>query len=130
MALLRVLKEHIRQLSDELGGMAKQGGGDITEQFVHSFLRPYGLERAATPLFVAEVEKLKDVKVKAPSILAKCGAIQRPLLLPFVLLAAAEPEKPRRRHKEVRGRIGPKKFRAPQRRLEIENEPQRDVPSQ
>jgi hypothetical protein len=53
---------------------------------VNSFLRPYGLDQPATPIFVAEVEEMEDLTVEGPSLSARLGWIQRPLLLPLVVL--------------------------------------------
>ena len=75
------LEEHICQLSKELDAAA-----DRTSGFVNSFLRPYGLDQPATPIFVAEVEEMEDLTVEGPSLSARLGWIQRPLLLPLVVL--------------------------------------------
>jgi len=97
------LEEHVRQLADELGKSTSQSGGnDRTRHFVRSFLRPYGLDQAATPRFVTEVEGLEGLPVEARSFAAKWGWTQRPLLLPFVALAAFYDEASVRRRKERR----------------------------
>ncbi len=92
------LEEHVRQLAEEL-----DQGSDQTTQFVNSFLRPYGLDQPATPRFVSEIEALEGLRVKGPSLVANCGLVQRPLLLPFVLLAALYGG-PRVRPRRERGR--------------------------
>jgi len=75
------LEEHICQLGKELDGTA-----DRTSGFVNSFLRPYGLDQPATPIFVAEVEEMEDLAVEGPSLSAWLGWIQRPFLLPLIAL--------------------------------------------
>lgn len=97
------LEEHLSQLGEELeNGAGQTSGSDRTRHFVGSFLRPFGLDQAATPRFVAEVEGLKDLRVKRPSFAARWGWLQRPLLLPFVALAALYDEASVRRRRERR----------------------------
>jgi stage V sporulation protein SpoVS len=51
------LDEHVRQLADALGPGAAQVD-QAGRAFVREFLRPHGLEIAATPIFVDEIERL------------------------------------------------------------------------
>ena len=77
------LEEHLQQLSQEVGA-----GPSSTAEFVHTFLRPYGLDQASTPIFVAHVEDMEDLAVEGQSVTTKLGWMLRPLLLPLVLLDA------------------------------------------
>jgi hypothetical protein len=77
------LEEHIQQLREEF-----ESNDDQTSLFVGSFLRPCGIDQPATPVFVAEVEEMKDLVVEGPSLCARLGWIQRPLLLPLVAVVS------------------------------------------
>lgn len=76
------LDEHLQQLSGELDAPTS------TTRFVQSFLRPHGLNEAATPIFVANVEDMEDLAVEGGTATASLGWFLRPLLLPVVLLNA------------------------------------------
>ncbi len=97
------LDEHVMQLADEIG---RSETNDSAKRFVLTFLRPYGLDQAATPRFVAEVEKLEGEAVEGPSLVARSGFVQRPLLLPFVALAARYDKDAIRRRYEQRNQRG------------------------
>ena len=79
LGVSRDFEEHIAQLGEELNGSK-----DTTSGFVSSFLRPYGIDMPATPIFVAQVEKMEGLPVDGPSLCARLGWLQRWLLLPLV----------------------------------------------
>ncbi len=54
--------EHVRQLDASL---AKADAGEV-KPFVREFVRPHGLDVAATPLFVELVESMRDLRTSAP----------------------------------------------------------------
>ena len=53
----RTLEEHVEQLRRSLG---EDGPDARTRAFVESFIRPYGLDRAGTPIFADEIEQLAE----------------------------------------------------------------------
>jgi hypothetical protein len=58
--LLRVardLDEHVRQLSESVRGGYPDGAN---RSFVEAFVRPHGIEHAATPRFIAAIEQLAE----------------------------------------------------------------------
>lgn len=56
LRVARSLEEHVPLLA---GSLAAAGGGDPrAEQFAAGFVRPYGLEQAATPRFVESIERI------------------------------------------------------------------------
>jgi hypothetical protein len=89
LSVAETLEAHICQLSAELAHRGDHSeSSDLIKRFVGSFLRPYGLDQAATPRFVFEIEKMEGLIADDLSLVAKCGWLQRVLLLPFVLMAA------------------------------------------
>jgi hypothetical protein len=56
--------DHIRQLSERLRDSAEAHAE--TQRFVSHFVRPYGLDRPATPIFVDRVERLAAAPAPAP----------------------------------------------------------------
>lgn len=58
------LGEHIDKLSSAIGSHEPKGA---TAAFVREFIRPYGRDRAATPLFVDAVESAADLEVVSAS---------------------------------------------------------------
>ena len=61
----RTLDEHAAQLGEAVRGA--DGGAKRAAAFVAEFVRPYGLDVAATPLFVDEVERLAAADAPAPA---------------------------------------------------------------
>jgi hypothetical protein len=84
--LLRVASgfdEHLRMLADSLAG---DGGGDArAQQFAQAFIRPFGVEQAATPRFVDAIEQVATLPAPAPE---NTGAAPVLLRLPLYPLAA------------------------------------------
>jgi hypothetical protein len=101
LGVAETLDDHICQLSAELACRGSHAS-DLTKRFVGSFLRPYGLNQAATPRFVLELEKMDGLIDDKLSLVAKFGWLQRILLLPFVLIAAVY-DKPSGRRSSGRG---------------------------
>jgi hypothetical protein len=77
------LEEHIRQLSERLRD--PRAARAETERFVASFIRPHGLERPATPIFAAAIERL----AAAPAPRAETPPAWAYALRPLILAAAA-----------------------------------------
>jgi hypothetical protein len=59
------LEEHVGQLAHVVAGDESDARG--RRQFVESFVRPHGLDRAATPIFADAVEELARLPVARPS---------------------------------------------------------------
>jgi len=95
------LPEHVRQLSERMADV--EGARAETARFVSSFLRPGGLDRPATPLFVNAIEQLGAAPAPKPAPAPAWSAALRPLLL-----AAASVQ--------IAARAAPKKHRIPGRR--------------
>jgi hypothetical protein len=74
-------EEHIEQLREEL-----DRGYDRTGSFVASFLRPDGIGQPATPIFVDAIEAMEGLEAERLSWCARLGWMQRPFILPLVLL--------------------------------------------
>jgi hypothetical protein len=60
--------EHLQKLNDTLSRPRQ----DVVKPFIKAFVRPHGLEVAATPLFVEQVEAMSGLKVRQarPDLLA------------------------------------------------------------
>jgi len=76
------LDEHVSQLSARLADI--EGARAETGRFVASFIRPHGMDRPATPIFVDVVERLGD----APAPAVQTPPLWAPLLRPIVLAGA------------------------------------------
>jgi hypothetical protein len=82
--LLRVahgIDEHLRQLSDALGGAAPDRRG-----FIEAFVRPRGLGAAATPVLVESIEQLGASAASPARSTPFWTYLPRPLLLPLIWL--------------------------------------------
>jgi hypothetical protein len=82
--LLRVahtLEEHAEQLAEALADA--DDGRRPSAVFVEEFVRPHGLETAATPLFVKEVEQLAEAAAPRPRRTPAPLLPLRPLLAPL-----------------------------------------------
>lgn len=82
----RTLEENERQLSSILAGDAANA---YNESFVEEFLRPHGLDRPATPIFVDELERVAAVAPGPRRRLTPLWALIRLLVRPLARRAAA-----------------------------------------
>jgi hypothetical protein len=73
------IDEHVRQLSDWLRDPAAAQAE--TQRFIASFIRPHGVDRPATPVFVDAVERLAAAPPPPPQPAPSWGFAVRPLLL-------------------------------------------------
>jgi hypothetical protein len=80
----RALDEHLDQLA--AGVERSDAEAARRRAFVHAFVRPHGLERPATPLFVDALEALADARV-SPSVPPAWAAPLRAALYPLALAA-------------------------------------------
>ena len=78
------IEEHVRQLSERL--QDPEAARAETQRFVGSFIRPHGLDRPATPIFVDAIEKLGARTAPAAEGAPAWAYAVRP-----VVLAAAAP---------------------------------------
>jgi len=76
------IAEHVRQLSDRLRD--PEGARAETQRFIASFIRPHGIDRPATPIFVDAIERL----AAAPAPRPEAAPAWRYLLRPVILGAA------------------------------------------
>jgi hypothetical protein len=83
LSVSRALDEHGEQLAHAVAG--EDGGGARSEAFVAEFVRPFGREVAATPLFVDEIERLAESAAPRPQ---RTPASLRPLRALLAPLAA------------------------------------------
>jgi hypothetical protein len=87
--LLRVaetLPEHVRQAAEAISGDDDAAGR--AARFVAAFVRPYGLEVPATPIFVDEVERLAALGPAVPRRTPRGLLPLRPLLRPLAARSA------------------------------------------
>jgi hypothetical protein len=85
VSVARTLEEHAGQLESAIAGA--DDGRARSESFVREFVRPHGLDRAATPLFVDEVERLAARPVARPRRTPGLLLPLRPLLTPLAARA-------------------------------------------
>jgi hypothetical protein len=78
------VEEHVSQLSDRLRD--PEGAHAEARRFIGSFIRPHGIDRPATPIFVDAVERLGAASAPSPQHAPTWGYFLRP-----VVLAAAVP---------------------------------------
>ena len=78
------IEEHVRQLSDRLRD--PEGARAETQRFITSFIRPHGIDRPATPIFVDAIERLAAAPAPRPEAAPAWRYALRP-----VILAAAVP---------------------------------------
>jgi hypothetical protein len=83
LRLAATLDEHVGQLAGRLEDPA--GSFEETQRFVRSFVRPHGLDRPATPVFVDALEDLAAQPAPRPVGLP----VWAPLLWPVLWMAAA-----------------------------------------
>ena len=77
------IDEHVRQLSDRLRDPAAAQAE--TQRVIGSFIRPHGIDRPATPVFVDAIERLAAAPAPQPSPAPWWGFAARPLLLAAAL---------------------------------------------
>lgn len=73
------IDEHVRQLSDRLRD--PDAARAETQRFIGSFIRPHGIDRPATPVFVDAIERLAAAPAPAPEPPPAWGFALRPLVL-------------------------------------------------
>jgi hypothetical protein len=86
----RTLDEHVHHLAEVLSGV--DAGAAAREAFVRSFVRPHGIDAAASPRFAAEIGRLAVSPSPVPRGDGIVAVVLRPaaLLLAFVARALAE----------------------------------------
>jgi hypothetical protein len=94
----RTMDEHLDQLVASLRGRADDS--ERNERFLRRFVRPFGLDVAATPRFVDAVEELVARPAPRPDRGPALGGAVRAAVRPLVALAARR-EDQARRTKEV-----------------------------
>ena len=87
----RTLAGHIEQINASLAEGASESAR--SRRFVEAFIRPGGIEVAATPVFVREVEALAGLNVQPVREPAGIGVL-RTVLAPLAALARAEAAAP------------------------------------
>jgi hypothetical protein len=95
----RSLDEHAAKLAAALDGRDPDPGRSA--RFVREFVRPRGLDRRATDVFVQELETLAALPAPEPTPVPKWTPLIRPVLQPFANAAA---ERMRRLEEESRRR--------------------------
>lgn len=101
----RTVDVHIRQLSTCLRNPADARAE--TQRFVSSFVRPHGVNRPATPIFVDAIESLRAAPAPPPASVPAWAYGVRPLI---VMAAAVQFTVARLRSKPLR-RLVPKRVR-------------------
>jgi hypothetical protein len=96
------IEEHVSQLSDRLRD--PEGARAEIRRFIGSFIRPGGIDRPATPMFVDAVERLAAAPAPEPQRAPVWGYFLRPVVLAAAVpaaiagwLARPDPWKPMRR---------------------------------
>jgi hypothetical protein len=79
------IEEHVRQLSERLRD--PEGAREETRRFVSGFVRPHGLERPATPIFVDAIERLAAAPALQPQPAPLWSFAFRPFLLAGALVS-------------------------------------------
>jgi hypothetical protein len=80
----RTMEEHLDQLEESLRGRADDGRND---RFLRTFVRPFGLDVAATPLYVEAIEELAARPAPKPDRGPAAGPLVRRALAPLAGLA-------------------------------------------
>jgi hypothetical protein len=102
----RDLEEHVRQLAEAI---TPGWSSDTATRFVREFVRPHGLDQAATPFFVEALEALQQRGSSVPWDWG-LGAVTRVLLLKAARLLAAS--SPARKKRAVDEKSAPKRRKA------------------
>jgi hypothetical protein len=79
------IDEHVRQLSDRLRD--PEAARAETRQFISHFIRPHGLDRPATPIFVDVLEQFGRSPAAAPRPVPIWSYLLRPVVLLGALVA-------------------------------------------
>jgi hypothetical protein len=90
----RTMAEHLEQLDESLRGRGDDGRN---ERFLRRFVRPLGLDVAATPLYVEAVEELAARPAPAPDLGPPLAPAVRLALRPLAALALRRAERGRKR---------------------------------
>jgi hypothetical protein len=85
----RTMEEHLEQLEDSLRGRRADGRN---ERFLRRFVRPFGLDVAATPRYVEAVEELAARAAPAPDRGPRLAAAVRLALRPLAARAGRRAE--------------------------------------
>ncbi len=80
----RTMEEHLDQLEESLRGRVT---ADRNERFLRTFVRPFGLDVAATPLYVEAIEELAARPASQPDRGPAAGPLVRRALAPLAGLA-------------------------------------------
>ena len=76
----RTMEEHLDQLDESVRGRVDDGRN---ERFLRTFVRPFGLEVAATPLYVEAIEELSALPAPKPDRGPAAGPLVRRTLAPL-----------------------------------------------
>jgi hypothetical protein len=79
------LQVHVAQLSELAAGDGLQR--QVARQFIQAFIRPHGLEIAATPLVVEQIEHLAAAPALVPQSDPLTARVLRALLVPAAIIA-------------------------------------------
>jgi hypothetical protein len=79
------IDDHVQQLSERLRD--PEGAREETRRFVSGFVRPHGVERPATPIFVDAIERLAAARAPQPKTMPVWGYALRPFLLTGALVS-------------------------------------------
>jgi hypothetical protein len=80
------IEEHVRQLSDRLRD--PEGAHAETQRFIAGFIRPYGTDRPASPIFVDTIERLAAAPAPRPRPAPAWTYALRPVVLAAALAGA------------------------------------------
>jgi hypothetical protein len=81
------VEEHVRQLGERLRDL--EGARAETSRFVASFVRPHGVDRPATPLFVDAIERLAAAPARSPESTPAWAYLLRPVVLAGAFVQAS-----------------------------------------
>ena len=73
------IAEHVAQISERLRD--PEGARAETRRFIEHFIRPHGIDRPATPIFVDAVERLMAAPAPVPQPMPAWGFLVRPLVV-------------------------------------------------
>ncbi len=90
----RTMAEHLEQLGESLRGRADE---ERNRRFLQRFVRPFGPEVAATPLYVEALEELAARPAPSPDPGPASGPVVRSALRPVAALAGRRSGGPRKR---------------------------------
>ena len=97
----RSLEEHVPRLADSLAGPG--GGDEKAERFVEGFVRPFGRQQPATPLFVKAIEEAGTLPAPAAESRGAVAGLAFAVLYPFAALLSVhlrtQPWRKRTKHR-------------------------------